>query len=241
MVVEAAQTWAERAQAELGAARRFRELAERLTAVGVQTQLIALVGRAVQDEEEHAFLCARMARELGHETGFEKPAGVSAAGPPSWSHRASTRERVLLDVVAMCCVTESFNTSLLHTLYTHAEEGPVRSLLHRILKDETRHAQIGWAFLGSECARSGCEYVADYLGEMLDTAVRDVVFVPVPSRDAAPSLRLGVLPLSQRLEHLCTTLDEIIIPGFTHFGIDPSAMTAWRDRKLRRHPAPGTT
>ena len=113
-MLTAAQTWAERAQAELGASRRFRELGARLQAVGVPTALTQLVMRAVRDEEEHAFLCAKLARELGHATGFSKPEDLVQPGAPSWQSRSSGRERVLLDVVSMCCVTESFNTSLLH-------------------------------------------------------------------------------------------------------------------------------
>ena len=77
-MLTAAQTWAERAQAELGASRRFRELGARLQAVGVPTALTQLVMRAVRDEEEHAFLCAKLARELGHATGFSKPEDLKA-------------------------------------------------------------------------------------------------------------------------------------------------------------------
>ena len=235
----AAQTWAERAQAELGASRRFRELAARLQAVGAPPQLIALATRAVRDEEEHAFLCAKMARELGHETGFAKPEGIAPAAAPSWSERPAERERVLLDVVSMCCITESFNTSLLHTLYSRAEAGAVRTLLHRILKDEVRHAQLGWALLGAESEQGGCCFVADYLEEMLDISVRDAVFLPAAAEDVGESLSLGVLPRSQRRAHFCTTLDEVIVPGFAHFGIDTSAMTAWRDHKLALYLAEG--
>lgn len=234
-MLAAAQTWAERAQSELGASRRFRELADGLQAVGVQEKLIVLVARAVRDEEEHAFLCAKMARELGHETGFAEPEGTHASASPSWTDRPAARERVLLDVVSMCCITESFNTSLLHTLYSRTEAGPVRDLLHRILKDEVRHAQIGWAVLGAELQRGDCSFVADHLEEMLDASIRDVVFQTVAVADDAESLSLGVLPRSQRRAHLCTTLDEVIVPGFAHFGIDTSAMTAWRDHKLALH------
>ena len=234
-MLAAAQTWAERAQSELGAPRRFRELADGLQAGGAQETLIALAARAVRDEEEHAFLCAKMARELGHETGFAKPEGIHASASPSWADRPAKRERVLLDVVSMCCITESFNTSLLHTLYSRTEAGPVRALLHRILRDEVRHAQIGWAFLGAERQRGEGDVVADYLEEMLDISIRDAVFLPVAVADDAESLSLGVLPRSQRRVHLCTTLDEVIVPGFAHFGIDTSAMTAWRDHKLALH------
>ena len=75
-----------------------------------------LAGARVLDEEEHAFLCAKMARELGHETGFAEPEGTHASASPSWTDRPAARERVLLDVVSMCCITESFTASRLRTL-----------------------------------------------------------------------------------------------------------------------------
>ena len=235
MASEGAVIWAERAQAELGAARRFRVLADGLEAVGVQAQFVGLAACAVRDEEEHAFLCAKMARALGHETGFAKPEGLSSAATPSWAERHNARERVLLDVIAMCCITESFNASLLHTLYSRTEAGAARTLLHRILKDEVRHAQLGWALLAAQSQDGGCDYVADHLEEMLDISVRDAVFLPAATEDAGESRSIGVLPRAQRRAHFCATLDEIIVPGFAHFGIDTTAMTAWRDHKLALH------
>lgn len=235
MASEAAVIWAERAQAELGAARRFRDVAVGLQSVGFPEHLAALAASAVRDEEEHAFLCAKMARALGHETGFAKPEGISPVAAPSWAERPDARERVLLDVIAMCCITESFNASLLHTLYSSAEVGSARTLLHRILKDEVRHAQLGWALLAAQSQDGGCDYVADHLEEMLDISVRDAVFLPATTEDAGERLSIGVLPRAQRSAHFCATLDEVIVPGFAHFGIDTTAMTSWRDHKLALH------
>lgn len=235
MAARAAQIWAERAQSELGAARRFRELAVELEAVGVHARILERVGRAVGEEEEHALLCARMARELGHETGFALPEGLVMVAPPSWHGRPDRRERVLLDVVSMCCITESFNASLLRTLYQQSPPGPTRSVLHRILRDEVQHAQIGWGLLGSEQQRVGCSFVADFLPEMLDRSVRDGVFLPVVDRGPEEADNRGVLPVAQRRAHFYSTLDTVIVPGFAHVGIDTAALTGWRDRKLQLH------
>ena len=236
MMGHAARTWAERAQAELGASRRFRELVARLKRVGAHPLIIRLVERAEHDEEQHAFLCARMARDLGHETGFSKPEGISSAASYSWEALSSERDRVLLDVVSMCCITESFNASLLHTLYSRAAADRTREILHHLLRDEVRHAQIGWAYLGEESKHRDCGFVAGHLHEMLDLSVRDAVFLPLPADASEASFDHGVLPLPLRREHFCNTLDEVIVPGFAHFGIDTSAMTAWRDHKLGLHP-----
>ena len=68
-----ARTWAERAQAELGAARRFRELLARMQNFNTHPRILQLVEQAEQEEDRHAFWCAKMARKLGHRTGFENP------------------------------------------------------------------------------------------------------------------------------------------------------------------------
>ena len=122
------------------------------------------------------------------------------------------------------------------TLYVGAEEGNTRALLHRLLKDEVRHAQVGWAHLGEEARLRDCAFVADHLAEMLDISVRDAVFLAVREEDSGASLRHGVLPVGQRREQFCRTLDEVVVPGFAHFGVDTSAMTVWRDHKLELHP-----
>ena len=234
----AAQTWAERAQAELGAARRFRELAARLARADAPLELTELARRAEADEERHALLCARMARTLGHARGFAFPEGARERDHAySWSERADERDRLLLDIVLMCCITESINASLMQTLYHNAKGGDAGELLHSILRDEVKHAQLGWAYLARESQRRDCSFISSYLGEMISRSARTELLSSlntaqaylVQDQRAATLSQLGVLPHHARFEQLCATVTDVLIPGFEHFMIDPRELRSWLD------------
>ena len=227
-----ARTWAERAQAELGASRRFGSLAGRLQQSDAHPAIIQLATKAEHDEDRHAYLCSTIALKWGHDTGFAHPQGTRAELQVSWQDRPEV-EILLLDVVLMCCVTESFNASLLQTLYARCERNEEGQLIHQILKDEVKHAQIGWAHLQYESQRRDCGFVSQYLTEMLDLAVRDELFAPIVSPVTTESYAFGVMPHSDRLLQFRTTLQEVILPGFAHVGIDASSVQHWLEAKER--------
>ena len=228
MRAEMALTWAERAQAELGAARRFRELSVRLKEVDAHPRILELVKQAEEEEDHHAFLCAKMAQKLGHKTGFAKIEGISEPISCRWDALTSERDRLLLDVVLMSCITESMNASLLNAIYTHSSHSEAGRLIHKILKDEVKHAQIGWAYLSEECKQRDCSFVANYLVDMVTLSVRDELFLPITASitddSSEASYEYGVMPQHLRLKHFKTTLHQVVCPGFEHFGIDTSAL-----------------
>ena len=227
-----ALTWAERAQAELGASRRFRALSVRMREVDAHPQILKLIKQAEREEDQHAFLCSKMALKLGHKTGFAKIEGGSESLSLSWDSLTCERDRLLLDVVLMCCITESMNASLLNTIYAHSGRSEAGQLIHRILKDEVKHAQIGWAYLSEECKLRECSFVADYLVEMVNISVRDESFLPVTDDLGEASYEYGVMPENARLEQFNDTLNQVIRPGFEHFGIETSALDEWLSAQL---------
>ena len=130
-------------------------------------------------------------------------------------------------VVLMCCMTESLNASLLNTLYSHAKRSEAGDLLHRILKDEVKHAQIGWAYLGEACKRQDCRFISDYLVEMATTSVKEDLFLPVSKPLSTESYQHGVMPEADRLEQFKATLEDVICAGLEHFEIDASPLKKW--------------
>ncbi len=232
MNLAVARTWAERAQAELGASRRFKVLATRLRTIDTPAQIIGLVEQAEIEEDEHAALCARMALDLGHETGFAHLENHHSEIQCSWHEHPDEADRLLLDLVLLGCITESINASLLRSIYTEARPGRPRDLIHKILADEVKHAQIGWAYLSLCCTQRDCRFVGDYLSQMLDLSVRDELFLPALSPMVDGSYDFGVMPVAHRLSQFCATLDKVVIPGFAHFGIDTTAMIQWRNQKM---------
>ena len=193
--------------------------------------VMALLSTAEAEEDHHALLCAQMAKAMGHPIGFAHRPSSEAVPAPSW-HRLADERRVLLDVVLMCCVTESLNASLLNSIYAEAKPTEARSLIRQILQDEVKHAQIGWAYLETVAQHTSCAVVADYLSEMLDLAVRDELFMPLTDIDEIACYDAGVMPVKDRLIQFELTLETVIIPGFENFGIDTQGISAWLDRQL---------
>jgi hypothetical protein len=226
MKEQLAITWAERAQAELGASRRFRQLLVRLQRLNTNPHILQRVEQAEQEEDLHAFLCSKMAMKLGHATGFAIPRGISKTQTYSWVELPE-RDRLLLDVVVLGCITESLNASLLNTIYAKSDGGEASRLIHRILKDEVKHAQIGWAYLGEECKARDCSFVSDYLVEMVQISVNDALFQPVTVPLSDASYAFGVMPHHARREQFNATLDEVVCAGLEHFGIDTSDLRNW--------------
>lgn len=229
---QAAQTWAERAQAELGASRRFRELYHELQIVEAHPEVLRRVRQAERDEDRHALLCARMAIELGHDTGFADPAEHAHPTTPPWRDHLSEADRVLLDVVLMCCITESLNASLLNTIYQNAPNSEAGQLVHEILKDEVQHAQIGWAHLSAEHQRRDCSFVADYLVQMFEIAVKDELFLPAVDTADEHLYHYGVMPHHLRLSQFYETFYCVILPGLERFGVETRALVEWVESQI---------
>jgi len=229
MLEQVARTWAERAQAELGAAQRFKELSERMQQVSgytVPTVILRRVEKAEQDEDRHAFLCAKMARKFGHETGFSLPQGRKRGVQMGWGNLGE-RDKLLLDVTMMGCITESLNASLLNSIYSNAGGTEAGKLIHQILKDEVQHAQIGWSYLAEECKARDCSVVSKHLVEMVEYSLNEGFFLPMVNPIEENTYPYGVMSEKDRVGQFKTTLEEVVCTGFEHFGIDASPLRDW--------------
>lgn len=232
LVKTVALTWAQRAQAELGAENRFQLLAEELDHLGANSLVVDLARKASADERRHAKLCSRVAQELGHPTGFAFVEGQPNSFQKDWVGRESETNSLLCEVVLMCCITETINASLLTSIYSAAKESAYTEIIKGILKDEIKHSQIGWAHLGAESRNRDCGFLSQYLPQMLDICVRDELFAPSPeSSNSQDSFNFGVMPVSLRLEQFTTTLTNVVLPGFDTFGINTEVAKLWLNRK----------
>ena len=227
-----ATTWAQRAQAELGAEKRFCQLTEELADLGAKNVVVSLARKAQEDENRHAFMCAKVAKTYGHSTGFEHFSSQPMSIEKSWTGRKSAEERLLCEVTLMCCITETINASLLNSIYGRSKSSPTQKIVHEILKDEVKHSQIGWTHLTHESKNRDCSFMADYLDEMLDISVKDELFLPVANLDDYDeSFNHGVMPVALRLDQFKETMRQIVLPGFESFGINTSKAENWLRKK----------
>jgi len=222
-----AGVWTYRADAEREAERRFARLARELRAVEAPAEAITITERAVFDEHRHAILC----KELATIYGGEAPQLRAVEDVPLGPKQLDFRDRVLYEVVAFCCITETLNSSLMKVAFDAARVPEVRAALRAILRDEIGHARIGWAHLAAERARGRGELIAALVPRMLAGAIREELFSPGPESSDAASLRdHGELPESIRLSIFEAAARDVIVPGLEELGIDTRPMREWMQR-----------
>jgi hypothetical protein len=222
-----AGVWAFRAGAERQAAHRFVRLARELRETSALEECVTLAERAAEDELRHVEICTTLALAYGGST--EPGAGDDA--PPIGPATLSQRERLLYELVAFCCITETLNASLMKVALDRACVPEVRDALRAILRDEVQHARLGWAHLAWERSRGGASFVAERLPAMLSGAVQKELFSPNPAPAESVALeRHGELPEAQRLAIFEATAAQVLVPGFEHHGIDTAPMRAWISR-----------
>jgi hypothetical protein len=227
--------WAFRARAEREAIARFSRLSSELRRLGAEPRVIELASSAVDDEERHARLCADIARHYGSPLS----PGVGAA-PPIGPPALPADDRVLYEVVAFCCVTETLNTSLMHVAYLRARVPYVREAIREILKDEVWHSRLGWAHLHSARAKGQGAFLSAALPRMLAGAVRMELFADSPAQHAEEAELLadhGELPLATRAEIFESSARDVLLPGLEELGIDTRPARQWiRAARSRRAP-----
>jgi hypothetical protein len=96
-------------------------------------------------------------------------------------------------MVALFCVTESINATLLLCSWQRATYEATREALHVLLADEVEHSRIGWGYLALQTAWR--DAIAAGLPLMLSAATHDEHFLAEPSaqlESEAPAAQRGV-------------------------------------------------
>lgn len=224
--------WAFRAEAELEAAARFAKIGRELDALAAPQMVVDLAGEAVADERRHHERCAELALRFGCDDFgcIERPAASPTNGV------TPNPRSLLLEVIAMSCVTESLSTALLIEMRTRAEDRNVRRVVSEILRDEVQHARLGWAHLAAQSGAIDVAFVGPHLPAMLAATVQEEMFEGGrgPGDDLGP---FGGLPRSVRRETFVATMQGVVFPGLRRFGIDTLEAERW----IRRRDSPQRT
>lgn len=224
----AAHVWLERRRAELEAAERFRRLALDSKAAATPATIVDRMHAAAEDELRHALLCGELGEHFGGRATELRPVAPGPTAPATWP----TAERLLYELVALSCVTETLSTAVLGRLVERARDSRARDVMHAILRDEVRHSQIGWGFLAHARAGGVRERVAPHLPALLDSTVGVELFAAATEDepDAAELTGLGALTLDERRAVVRETLEQVIFPGLERFEIDVTLGRAWLER-----------
>lgn len=224
-----AGVWAFRARAEREASVRFTRLARQLQQQQAESIVVEMALEAASDETRHVQICAEIAALYGHCADPVEVPNADEIGPRS----ASARDRLLYEVVAFCCVTESINAALMTVSYPLARVPAVRTAVREILKDEITHSRLGWAHLAAERARGHGGGLAAMLPMMLAGTARDELFAPFAAESADARLAgHGELPRALRVEIFVRTLEDVVFPGFEAQGISAKGGVQWLARMM---------
>jgi hypothetical protein len=220
----AASAWRFRWSVELEAEARFLRIAGRLEGIGAAAELVDRARRASSDEARHATLCAGLAFTYGEPVPVAGRVEPPEIAPPDWP----LRERVLYELVAACCISETESLAVLTTLLESAHAPALRSVLHQLASDEVGHARLGWAHLAGEHSAGATAFLGPLLPAMLEGSVDADLFRPVDAdREAQPLLLHGVLPHRLKGELFARTLEQVVFPGLETFGVDTEQARAW--------------
>jgi hypothetical protein len=186
-----------------------------------------MAARASTDERRHAAHCADLARRYG---AALSPGEISAPeiAPPGLDEK----NRVLYEVVAACCVTETESTSVLTTLLKSVRGGRMHRILRELLRDEVRHSRLGWAHLAHESTHRDVRFLGGLIPDMLEGSIAEGLFSAAPSELESPELLPhGVLPHSMKRSVFTLTLLEVVFPGLQSFGVDTGPARQWLLRR----------
>jgi hypothetical protein len=225
----AARVWSFRLGSELEAAQRFGALAPRLRAAGASGVVIGMAEEAVGDELRHAELCRQLVRHFGGAPPPEPEIALRWTAPAV----VEDRDRLLYEIVALSCVTETLSTALLGELVARATDPVCRQAMHAILRDEVNHSRLGWAYLAEEHARVVRDCVGPHLPDMLEATLGDELFrVPgAPDPRLAQLAGFGSLERRDRLRVVHEVLQSVIFPGLELFGIETAFGRRWLDAR----------
>ncbi len=224
--------WSGRAAAERRASGSFAHLAGELAQAGAAPELVALAHRAIADELRHAEICRRVASAFaGREL---PPPGVLPVTAPAYRD-ASAELRRVLHVIGMCCANETTGSAFLELCRAGARGRLVQRALHELLTDEIDHARIGWAFLASPAVGDATRAeLAAWLPRLL--ADNLAAWRDRPRRAITDALVAQGCPRWDDVDAtVVAAIEDLLLPGFAHAGIDTALARAWLLQLDRLH------
>lgn len=218
-----ASLWVFRASGELEAAARFRRLSAELARAEASEGVVAMAASAAEDEMRHHGLCAALASSYGLSVEAEPRVAI-----PVGDTTLSLRDRVLAEVVSLCCISETIATTVLTASMEAARAEDIRDAVHAILKDEVEHSRLGWAHLAGERSLGRGAFLAAWIPRMLEAGIpQDLFDAGAPLEDDAELQEYGCLSKARLRSIFCETLEQVVFPGFEMLGVDPAQARGW--------------
>lgn len=222
---ELASRWLERAQNELATSYAFLEVARALEECGAPEDDLAAARAAIDEERAHASI-GRVVAE--HYAGTALTLAPASPVKRASFRGADARQSSVLYVAMQCALGESIAAAYLGRCLESARTELTREAVRTMLADEVRHARLGFRFLAGSapCDR---ELVQAALPSLFET----VLAFWLDERRYPPQLPPGhgCLGARELRESVRAGLEELVLPGFEHVGIDVGAGRAFLERR----------
>lgn len=124
--------FAKMAHLEAASVVAFERLASELAQHGAPADLVSEARRAARDEIAHARAASRMARRFGGNAPRPRVANLPLRD----------LETIAVENATEGCVRETFGALVAHHQAASATDPAIATMMHRIAKDETRHAAL---------------------------------------------------------------------------------------------------
>jgi hypothetical protein len=221
-----------RAELELSGAAAFTAVTQSLVELRANTRIVDLSARAIAEEIRHSDIYLELARSY---SAVALPALRAAPIAVPAFPSVGARAEALLRVVGMCSINETMACAFLELCLAGATAPLVRAGLREVLEDESRHARVGWAYLGSpDVTDPERRVVGRWLAPMIRAAwaVWRAQITTLPDRE----LPAHVCPSPAAIERAAAkAVTDLVLPGFVQAGVDVSGAVDWAGPA----PAPG--
>jgi hypothetical protein len=225
-----ATMWATRAEAELRVGIRLAFISTELLLLNADPQVLALATRAPSDEIRHAELCRRVASRY---RGIDVPWPACSGSPMVERHGSSAEYRCAVELLGMCCISETLASAYLQACYSAARARLAREALSELLADEIEHARLGFAHLASSQVEASIRtQLSGPLVHLLEAALHVwTTQNPCPIAGGVPEH--GLLPDEQVRSIVIGAVGDLVLPGLTELGIDTRPAKSWLARAAR--------
>lgn len=129
--------WTDQALLEHASVAAFSKLILDLLALGAPRDLVERSQRALQDEIRHAGMCFELASAFAGAPVAPGPLPIERGEAPTFASLA-------LETLRDGCIGETLAVAMAVEQLRHAADPAVRTVLSRIITDETRHAELAW-------------------------------------------------------------------------------------------------
>jgi len=222
--------WLRRVEAEYRSSAITQTLTLWMTQAAVSPDLIAEGLRIAQDELDHAELSMAVYQAAA---GTEMPRIDRASLTFSATPGAQIEDDIVLFALEIFCLGETVAVPLFRSLRERCEEPVARAALDRILLDEVRHRDFGWALLTwmLEQAPERAALVRRRLPSAFASIRRS--YAPAfsgqaPSALPPEAIRWGLMDPPEYAACLDRTFERDWQPRLARLGID--ALDAWTAR-----------